>query len=99
MENPLPIYAYGTQTADNNRFKSATEPANRMQEVPLSIILSGYYNWVKGTAGYRGYNGGYWASTPSNTSYARYLYFSSTNVYPQDGNNKVYGFTVRCVAR
>ena len=93
------INVYGTQTADNNRFNSATEPSNRLQEVPLSIILSGYYNWIKGTAGYRGDYGGYWASTPSSSTSARSLGFYSTVVRPQDGSNKVYGFTVRCVAR
>ena len=91
----------GTQAADGstNPYNSTTEPSNRMQEVPLSVILSGDYNWIKGAAGDRGYFGGYWASTPSGSTYARYLSFHSTYVNPQNGSNKVYGFTVRCVAR
>ena len=93
------INVYGTQTTSNNRFNSATEPANRMQEVPLSIILSGNYSWVKGAADNRGYYGYYWASTPSYTTDARGLTFHSTYVGPQSGGLKVYGFTVRCVAR
>ena len=90
----------GDQSASGaNPFNSAAEPANRMQEVPLSIILSGLYNWVKGTADNRGSNGYYWASTPSSSASARRLAFSSTSVVPQGGGNKVNGFTVRCVAR
>ena len=91
----------GTQAADGstNPYNSTTEPSNRMQEVPLSIILSGNYNWIKGTAGSRGYYGYYWASTPSSSTGARGLAFVSTIVGPQYGYDKVYGFTVRCVAR
>lgn len=42
--------------------------------------------------------GNFWSSTVGGDN-AHYLYFYSTNVYPQDLINKVYGFTVRCVAR
>ncbi|MBQ6147648.1 InlB B-repeat-containing protein, partial [Candidatus Saccharibacteria bacterium] len=90
----------GDQSASGaNPFNSSTEPNNRLQEIPLSIILSGNYYWVKGTAGNRGGYGRYWASTPASSTYARALYFYSTYVYPQYGNVKLYGFTVRCVAR
>ena len=85
------ISVYGDQ--------GSTTPSNSLQEVPLSLILSGNYNWIKGTADNRGNNGNYWASTPSSSTYARYLGFNSTVVSPRGGYNKVYGFTVRCVAR
>lgn len=43
--------------------------------------------------------GYYWSSTASSSTGARYLYFNSSSVYPQDYSNKTYGLAVRCVAR
>lgn len=95
--NKLIKGSYGLITSYGGQ--GSTTPSNSMQEVPLSIILSGRYNWVKGTAVSRGSNGYYWASTPSDATNARYLYFDSTGVGPQGGGTKVDGFTVRCVAK
>ena len=43
--------------------------------------------------------GYYWSSSPNygGGSYAGYLYFYSGNVNPLNGNNRAYGFSVRCV--
>lgn len=49
------------------------------------------------TANEDGY-GLFWSSTPDSNTNARSLVFSSTYVYPRRNSNKVYGFTVRCVA-
>ena len=70
-----------------------------LRSFPLSVIMSGYYYWVYGNLYGRGTYGYYWSSTPYAATYSRYLYFYSTYVGPQGGNNKTYGFTVRCVAR
>lgn len=43
--------------------------------------------------------GAVWSSTVIGDTYAYYLSFYGTNLYPQSYNNKVGGFTVRCIAR
>lgn len=56
---------------------------------------SGLYGGT--TLGSRGSLGYYWASTLYSSSYGRYLYFSSSDVYPQDYSSRFYGFSVRPV--
>lgn len=48
------------------------------------------------TTGGDGY-GSFWSSTAHSTTNARFLLFSASNIYPQDYDNKVYGFSVRLV--
>ena len=91
--------ANGTQTESNNKYGTAQGPALAMHELPLSIVFSGLYNWVNGGLNNRGTNGNYWSSTPYASTNAHNLNFNSTNVNPQNGNNKTNGLTVRCVAR
>lgn len=50
------------------------------------------------TADEDGY-GYFWSSSVRSTTGAYYLGFGSTGVSPQAYSNKVFGFTVRCVAR
>ena len=45
----------------------------------------------------RGSRGGYWSSTWSSARGARYLYFGSGGVNPQDYSNRCNGFAVRAV--
>ena len=64
-------------------------------------MMSGNYGWNNGDASWsakHGY-GNFWASTPGSYVDSRYLYFSSTNVYPKGSSNKPYGFTLRRVAQ
>lgn len=65
----------------------------------LSIPFTGNYNWQNGNLNNRGTNGNFWSSTPNSKPNAYNLNFNSTNVNPQNNNNKVNGLTVRCVAR
>ena len=53
--------------------------------------------WSNGFS-YQGSNGFYWPSSQYSSTYARYLYFGSTNVSPGDNNSKNNGFAVRCIA-
>ena len=46
----------------------------------------------------QGSSGNYWSSSQYSSTYARYLGFNSTNVYPATNGDKYYGFPVRCVA-
>lgn len=73
--------------------------SQKTRSYPLSIIFSGYYNWASGGLVNRGTNGAYWSSTPYTYTSSHYLNSYSTNVGPQAGVNKTYGFTVRCVTR
>lgn len=63
---------------------------------PLYFVRSGYY-YYGGSMGNLGSSGGYWSSTVSSTNFAYNLYFDSTLVYPQDLNNRGYGFSLRLV--
>ena len=45
----------------------------------------------------RGSYGGCWSASFFSARYARYLYFGSGGVYPQDNDNRCYGFAVRAV--
>ena len=95
------INTQGDQNAhpEYNDFNSSTEPSKRMHELPLSIPFSGNYGWNDGKLYSRGYDGNFWSSTAYASTSSHRLYFHATYVYPQNGNHKAYGFTVRCVAQ
>jgi len=46
-----------------------------------------------------GSNGYYWSSTWNSTTNAYNMNFNSSNVWPQNNNNKNNGFAVRCVEK
>lgn len=70
---------------------------NSMGATPLYLIRSGYIsNGLRNGSGSRSY---YWSSTRLNTSYSYNLYFASSIVYAQNSDGRLYGFSVRCVAR
>jgi uncharacterized protein (TIGR02145 family) len=63
---------------------------------PLKLPLAGYRNYSSGSLDNVGTTGGrYWSSTVSG-SYARNLYFDSSNASMGTGS-RAYGFTVRCL--
>ena len=45
-----------------------------------------------------GNSGGFWSSTVASSSYAYYLLFSSTSVYPASNSSRYYGRAVRSQA-
>ena len=45
----------------------------------------------------RGSSGSYWSASFASSRYARYLYFYSGGVSPQNGSHRYYGFAVRAV--
>ena len=69
------------------------------QKTPLSLVYSGYYDWVRGNLYYRGSNGAFWSSTPYSAADAHRLNFYSTRLTPQTGYNKIYGLAIRCVGQ
>ena len=86
--------------ADGTTAINSSEAGSRaIRSFPLSLVFSGNYYWYSGGLNSRGTGGLYWSSTPYAATNSRYLYFNSTRVYPQGGDYKTYGLTVRCVAR
>ena len=63
---------------------------------PYNFPYAGFVS--NGSLLYVGSRGFYWSRTASSTIYAYHLYFGSTNVAPASGNDRYYGFSVRCVA-
>jgi uncharacterized protein (TIGR02145 family) len=59
------------------------------------LPLAGYRSRVSTSAYDQGSSGYYWSSSPGGTN-AHLLYFYSSYVYPQDSNNRAFGFSVRC---
>ena len=70
-----------------------------IQSAPLSFLRGGYFSWDSGTLGNRGGAGYYWESKISSGTGARYLGFSSANLYPQGASLKGGGFSIRCVVQ
>ncbi len=66
--------------------------------VPI-FIRSGNYNWTNGALNNRTGAGNFWSSYASSVTNSRNLNFNSTNLNPQNNNNKGNGRAVRCVAR
>ena len=79
---------------------SAASPSRALRSLPLSVMMSGYYDWHNGNSdwGVKNGYGRFWSSTPYAYTSSHYLRFYSTNVYPKSGSGKPYGFTLRYVA-
>ncbi len=60
---------------------------------------SGYRERTSGALSSVGAGGWAWSSSPyaAGNASAGYLGFKASNVYPLYGNERAYGFTVRCV--
>ncbi|MBR2587168.1 hypothetical protein IKE71_02215 [Candidatus Saccharibacteria bacterium] len=72
---------------------------NKIMQLPLSIPFAGNYEWANGALNNRGSNGVYWSSTPYSAGGAHALGMNYGGyLSAQLGNDKVGGFTIRCVA-
>jgi uncharacterized protein (TIGR02145 family) len=65
--------------------------------VSVFLPAAGYRGRANGALGNVGSGGYYWSSSPSDT-YAFYLTFGSSAVYPSEANGRSQGSSVRCVA-
>ncbi|MEF9949594.1 MAG: hypothetical protein RR752_00260, partial [Mucinivorans sp.] len=63
----------------------------------LFFPASGYRNYNTGSVDYATTNGYYWSSSVYNADNGRNLNFNSSNVNPENNNNRSNGFPVRCV--
>ena len=66
---------------------------------PLTFLRSGRYNYSSGSLDLRTSVGSYWSGHYYLITNSHYLLFSSTNLSPQDGYTRGYGYTLRCLAR
>ena len=67
---------------------------------PLFFVRSGYLNPNGPYLYYTGNLAYYWSSTPySDGTTAYYLRFNNSGVTPSDYNGRLYGFSLRCLAR
>ena len=81
----------------NYSLQDNSDSSTNAHKTPLSLVYSGRYYWIHGNLNDRGSYGYFWSSTPDSTASAHYLYFDSTRLVPQNGYNKIFGFTIRCV--
>ncbi|MBQ3309394.1 hypothetical protein IJG78_01815 [Candidatus Saccharibacteria bacterium] len=63
---------------------------------PLSYVFSGFYGWGDGFLRNQDSSGDWWSTAAysgSNDAYT--LYMGSSGLYPQNNDNKAYGFSLR----
>ena len=72
-----------------------------IQNNPTSFVRSGAYRFDSGSLTYypRTNYGFFWEATPYSATNARYLYFYSTYLTPQNNSNKGNGISLRCLVR
>ncbi len=68
-----------------------------LRRAPLSMPLSGSFQFTSGKTAYVASAGLFWSSTSYSAIGARSLYFGSNVLYPQNTSLKGNGFPVRCV--
>ena len=78
---------------------SATNTDASVIAEPLHFIRSGGYSWNGGSLNLQGAYGNFWSAAAKDGTNAYNLNFNSSNLNPQNTNNKGNGLTVRCVAR
>ncbi len=92
------LYSFYNLLTTNYAVPNSAAGSVTMRSNPLSFIMGGiYYN---GSLSNEGSYGGYWSSSAYTSSTdAHCMYFNSSNVNPQNNDNKQRGRSVRCVAR
>ena len=83
-------------TMTNNGYEFYTQGAKA--EPTDFWIAGGYRSRSGGSLYYVGSYGYYWSAGPRSNTIGCFLYFNSSNVYPQYGNFRAYGFSVRPVS-
>ena len=84
---------------DNGEFKalySNYNSSSALRSNPVNFTLSGYVGGSSRLS--QGSYGYYWSSTVRSSNYAYNLGLGTSGVLPADGNGKVYGLSVRCIA-
>lgn len=88
------VWKENSQNANNTgRLYIDSQDSNHTAWYPAS----GCRGVASGASAGVGYNGYYWSASAGSNTLARYLYFLSTLVNPQNYSYRAYGFPVRCV--
>ena len=94
--NLLETYSIPTVNSD-----SAGDAVLSMQRSPLFFTFAGLYLFTSSGdySGWGGLRGDYWTRTVGTNNLIAYVFeFQSNGVFhPDDANNKVHGFSVRCI--
>jgi uncharacterized protein (TIGR02145 family) len=69
---------------------------NSLIATKLRLPFAGYRNWYDGNYSNQSVEASYWSSTP-NSTYAYFMFFNPSFIYPVSGNYRVYGYSVRCL--
>ena len=89
--------AAGTDTSGGTDVGYDTDGFVKITSLPYAISRFGY---VYGTRMNNvGGNGNWWSRTASSGSNGYNLNLNGSSLYPANSNNRLYGFSVRCVAR
>ena len=87
----------GNSNSDFRTLYNNYNSSSALRSAPINLTLSGVaYSSSMNAQGSYGF---YWSSTVYSSYVAYNLDLNSSSVDPSDGNNKLNGFSVRCVAR
>ena len=76
-----------------------TAGSTKLRSAPLDFAYTGYYDYYSGSLYLETTYGYFWSRTASDSSFAYYLYFGSSSVYPQDLGLRGNGRPLRCTAK
>ncbi|MBQ3445180.1 hypothetical protein IJH23_00025 [Candidatus Saccharibacteria bacterium] len=89
--------AGGTDLAGSTNVGYASGGFNKMTSLPYAFSRFGHVNDT--TMYYVGGSAYWWSSTASSGTNGYYLYMYGSELYPAYSYSRLYGFSVRCVAR
>ncbi|MBR0416031.1 hypothetical protein IJI64_02610 [Candidatus Saccharibacteria bacterium] len=91
-------YSIITTQGDQSTLPDGKTDANtKLHAFPFSIPYSGYVARESGATVDQATSGHFWSAAPSSTTSSRNLAFYGTRVWPEYGNYRTYGFSVRCI--
>jgi len=88
----------GTWADNATNFGTALHYGSIASPKLLTLPAAGYRGDTDGALSSRSYVGHYWTSTEKDNSKAYYLHFGSNYVNMPDNQDRVFGFSVRCIA-
>ena len=89
---------YQVITTQGDQGSSSTANA-QLHAFPFSLPYSGDVRWQSGGTVNQGANGNFWSAGATSQTNARSLNFSGTLDWPEYSSYRLYGFSVRCVAK
>ena len=92
-------YSVITTQGDQSTLPDGKTDANtKLHAFPFSLPYSGYVRRILGATRAQATGGYFWSAAPTSTTNSRYLAFHGTGVWPEHGDYRTQGFSVRCVS-